>query len=299
MSHSWANEIVDRARRLGKMPWRAYLPGRQQIKQLIIAPNAIVLAHTGRGTEGGAVHVQHVNAIDGETVTWRDAPNAIKRLLQAHARPGDVVHAVLSDHFVRYTVLPWHEGVTDPREREALVRHEFVRRYGAVAESWTLRLANGPFGTATLVAAIESELFGALQATCVAARIRLARVETFLVHAFNASCDHFAEPNFQFASAEPGRVCVAQIRAGHWHHVHGQRINDAESEGLFAVLAREAMLGGEIDPSWPTYAHVVKQYGQAPVLGQWGPHGIRPLTSASTTSTESPTAKVVASEVHS
>src|SRR4051812_21753070 len=67
---------------------------------------------------------------------WHGALAALRALeWQARSR----VTLGLSNHFVRYALVPWDKALADPAEEEAYVRHHFAKIHGERAKSWSLR----------------------------------------------------------------------------------------------------------------------------------------------------------------
>jgi hypothetical protein len=74
------------------------------------------------------------------------------------------VTLVLSNHFVRYAVLPWSDGLSTPAEEEAYLRHHFAKIHGERAKAWSLRASEAPRGALRLASAIDTALVEALKA---------------------------------------------------------------------------------------------------------------------------------------
>jgi hypothetical protein len=68
------------------------------------------------------------------------------------------LHLVLSNHFVRYQVLPWESVVACNGDTQALARAQFQLAFGDVAATWQV-VADAPrLRAASLAAAIDRQL---------------------------------------------------------------------------------------------------------------------------------------------
>src|ERR1019366_5449843 len=87
---------------------------------------------------------------------------------------------VLSNHYVRFLVLPWNEAMLSGAEKMALVQHRFDEVYGEASSSWDFRLNEGSFGTPSLACAIPQKLLSQLKALFEASPLRLKSVQPYL-----------------------------------------------------------------------------------------------------------------------
>lgn len=60
---------------------------------------------------------------------------------QLQALPGDeALDVVLSEHFVRYAVLPWSPDLGSEAEWKAFADHTFASTYGSASAGWIVRM---------------------------------------------------------------------------------------------------------------------------------------------------------------
>ena len=90
---------------------------------------------------------------------------AVVEVLQQHAvlLEGLKIRLVLSNAFVRFSVLPWREGVVARQDWLGLAQHAFRQDYGNAADAWTIRVSLGEFGAPVVASAIDQTLFDGLQ----------------------------------------------------------------------------------------------------------------------------------------
>lgn len=220
----------------------------------------------------GQVMIRHevvVEAPGPEGPGWQRVVQALASLLEKPDLRNARGEIVVSNHFLRYALVPWRDDIASEDERLALVRHTLARLYGAHMEGWETSISLGRHGAAALAAAMESGLLTALRAVCHAADLVLQSIEPRLVAAFNRACAGLAAPDFWFFSIESGRACLARIQNGEWQSVRCQRIGNDWKAELPVILDRELLLE-EVSPALlPVYVHAPAADGQGFIAGQW------------------------------
>ena len=162
---------------------------------------------------------------------WQGALAALKALeLPKKCR----VTLVLSNHFVRYAVVPWSSALGTPAEEEAYVRHHFARIHGERAKGWSLRASPGTGAEPRLASAIDKALLDELK-TLFAGKpgVKLASIQPQLMAAFNRWRRAIPAGGAWLVLAEAERACVALHGGGGWRAVH-----NGKGEWL-ALLDRE------------------------------------------------------------
>jgi hypothetical protein len=190
------------------------------------------LIEPGRARLGGAAR----EAGEG----WRGALEALEALV-AEKRPGRL-RLVISNHFVRFLVVPEDRTVASAAERAAYLAHHFGAVYGERAARWAIA-AEPRGGGSLLAAAVDSELLA--QARALAARhgAVLSRAEPLAVAAFNRARRRSGEGARFFAVLEPGRACVLLADETGVRRVANQRCADPRAE-LAALVALESAGAG-------------------------------------------------------
>jgi hypothetical protein len=124
---------------------------------------------------------------------------------------------VLSNHFVRYAIVPWTTGLDTAAEEEAYVRHYFARVHGERAKSWVLRWTRN--GDTRLASAIDQGLLEALKL----ALPRLVSMQPYLMAAINGCSDFIPKTGAWLALVEDERACIALHAGGRWRAVQNAR----------------------------------------------------------------------------
>ena len=130
----------------------------------------------------------------------------------------------LSNHFVRYALVPWSEALTSMAEEAAYVRHHFARIHGERAKAWTVRASEAPLGAPRLASAVDKGLIDALKAAFPAkGKAKLVSVQPALMALFNRSRGAVPKDGAWVALAEPDRACVALHMRGSWRAVQNAK----------------------------------------------------------------------------
>lgn len=183
------------------------------------------------------------------------AVDALEALL-AHPQIGSGhLSIVVSNHFVRYQLVPWSDDVGTPEELNAYARICFEQVYGGEAVGWQVQVAPERAGSARLAAAIPLTLLDRLRAVVAPTRLRLRAVQPYLMAAFNKLGNAFRHQDFLFVLAEPARTCLLAATGGEWRGVRMSAGDDAP-ETLAALIERECQLLDLHDAALPPiYVH--------------------------------------------
>ena len=152
---------------------------------------------------------------------WQGAVAALKSL--EWTEPCRVT-VVLSNHFVRYAVIPWSDGLVTPAEEQAYLRHHFAKIHGERAKSWTPRASEDRRGVPRLASAIDTALLEELKnAFPKDGKAQLASVQPELMEAANRWRDAIPPGGAWLVLAEPERACLAMHREGGWRSVQNAK----------------------------------------------------------------------------
>jgi hypothetical protein len=251
------------------------------------------VAWTRRARAGGSKldGAEQACAPGAESGDWRVPLAALDELLQSGAWHTASATLWLSNHFARYALIPWVEGLSGA-ERSAQVRQCFVKLYGARAEGWTLRLSDDRYGVAQVASAVDTELLAALRDSARRARLRLTSIRCGFMEAFNAHRASLAGEALWFIDAEPGRACIAHLAAGQWRSIRSCRLGAEWDRELPALLARERYLHGVSAGASKVYLHGPALVGEGLVSGEWDEQGLRLARAVCVAATPAPAAKV-------
>jgi hypothetical protein len=162
-----------------------------------------------------------------EPQPWHGALEDFRRKVSA-LRGRVLVTVVLSNHFVRYAVLPGEESAATPEEELALARFHFAKIHGDRAKGWEVRACEG------LACAIDTALLEGLKSGFAKTRARLDSVQPALMAAYNRARGRVPREGAWLVLAERGRTCLARLAPRGWASVYNGAEADAE-----ALIERE------------------------------------------------------------
>ncbi|HEX6529500.1 MAG TPA: hypothetical protein VF004_06760 [Burkholderiales bacterium] len=143
----------------------------------------------------------------------------LARKAAALRRRADVT-VVLSNHYVRYAVVPGG-GAAGAEEEIALARFHFTKIHGERAKEWEVRVSDG------LACAIDAALLHEIKAV-FKGKARLVSVQPYLMHAYNGARRRIPREGAWLVLAEKGRTCLARLAAHGWAWVHNAPQGDVD-----------------------------------------------------------------------
>lgn len=231
---------------------------------IALGPDQILLLRRRRGLQA--------QILDREIIALGNPADALSTLFAALAdarwQHSDAL-LVLSNHFLRYALIPWAEGIDKAEEDATYVRHCFLRIYGEAAQNWALQPSPARSGAVRLAAAMDPDLLSQLQTGLTQANIRLASVQPYLMSAFNHWRRQLRGSQFVFAVAEPQRLCVVLVRAGQWLDVRNRAIRGDWSQALPDLLAQMSHSIDLADSGGTLFLHAPGLGPLASPSGRW------------------------------
>jgi hypothetical protein len=228
--------------------------------RVVVSPDQVALLQvqrtlTWRGLRR-TIHDAYNVPCDSATSAqpWRAALLALETALPGYADGKATATVILSNHFLRYTLVPWRAELADAEEDLSYARHCFAKVYGKAAQQWELRLNQEAPETPRLASAVDTELLDVLRGVFDGAGIALQSIQPHLMAAFNGFRSRLQQRSAWFALLEPGNLCLALLHHGRWLRVRSLRIGSAWREELPLILEREAVLADH--PSVPHEVYV-------------------------------------------
>lgn len=215
--------------------------------RISLAPHQVALVRLSRGRRHAVAERKVLAVAERGENGWSEAVDALGKLLSQH----DVSRAgisridatvVLSNHFVRYMVLPWSAELIAPSQELAFARTRFVQVFGETARTWHVSLSSAPGGAARLAAAVDQPLVDALVQQVNATPLRLVSMQPALMSQFNAWRRQIGDEAW-LVLAERGRVLIAWIHHGQWRSVRARPVGE-DPVPLAEWIAQERMLLG-------------------------------------------------------
>lgn len=207
----------------------------------------------------------------GEGPPWLPAVASLGELLAGEDVGGGDLTVVLSNHYVRYLLVPWNAQVGSPDEYARYARIAFDGVFGEVAGAWQIRTAPERYGMPRLAAAMDHELAQSLSQVG-RDKVKLVSLQPYLMAAFNRLSAPFRRRDFFFLLVEPGRVCMLAAVGGAWRTVRNHAVaDDAEVSALVERELRLLETGDGVVPQ--LYVHAPGHHGlHLPFVNGIAPH---------------------------
>jgi hypothetical protein len=173
--------------------------------------------------------------------SWQGAAAALCTQIDAWRREALDVTVVVSNHFVRYVIVPPSSDINGIEEARALARFHFAKVHGERARSWDVRLGDPPHARAPqLASAMDAGLLPALRA-CFSpqGRSRLVSVQPYLMSAFNCWRREVPDRGAWLLLLEPERACLALLSGPGWTAVQNLKGSFSEPDECTALVERE------------------------------------------------------------
>lgn len=227
-----------------------------------LAPGRVRLTRSPRGWRRTVSERKSVECADSG---WQPALEGLREALaHPNLQPADAT-VVLSNHFVRYLLIPWNPALAGESEELAFARARFVQVYGEAAQAWVPRISGGAFGpdgagAPRVASAIESALLNGLIALLDGSPLRLRSIQPQFMAVVNRARARLPG-NAWLAIVEPGRVLLGLLRGGRWQSLRGRPLN-AEPAALAPLLEQERLLLGLEPAGERIFLHAPSQSGR-------------------------------------
>ena len=187
---------------------------------------------------------------------WQGAVAALAQAAPALRETRASITIVLSNHFVRYALVPWSEGLDRSAEELAFARYCFARIHGERSKGWEIRLSDGVAGSERLASAIDTALLQAIRACFPpSAKPRLVSLQPYLMPAFNSWRGQVKNEPVWLLLVEPQRACLARLENGRWSAVRNTRGEFEGPDQWAGLLERERRLVAAAGPAESVFVH--------------------------------------------
>lgn len=209
-----------------------------------LAPGQAVLLRVRRGLRPTLVEKRHANCdrVPGAQ-PWQAELQLLAALLDQskHRLPLTVV---LSNHLVRYRLVPAAPPLMAAKEAMALVKYSFREVYGDIADQWVTRVNPLSAGDAAVACAVDAALLEGLQAVCRQRGLKLRSVLPYLMAGFNPAKRQIRRAATCFVQVESGRCVIGLVQNGTWHALNAAVVPSQWTEELPSLIRREMLLAG-------------------------------------------------------
>lgn len=189
-----------------------------------LAPRQFRLLRLGRGLKPRVLARSEMTVDTRDYATWEPALAAIGHCLGDLTWQSANARVVLSDHWVRYAIVPWSDELRGHDERLIQARYALADVYGDLVADWTVRLSDCAPGDSQIACAMPTALFSALSDLFELRRLRVIALQPRLIAAFNRWRSSLPRSGAWFVSIEEGSLAAVRIALDGWDRVHVVRI---------------------------------------------------------------------------
>ena len=243
---------------------------------ITLGPDRAAMVRFGRGMRPAVTARREIAcaapALD--EAPWAKAIESLEAGLHGIADGKCDVRVVLSNHFVRYALVPWSEQISDREEEQAFVRHCFAQTYGENAQRWAVRMSPCGYGETQVASAIDQALLEGLERVFRPHGARLVSVQPLFVTLFNQWRRQLPPSVAWFVVAEPGRLCVSRLQHGAWRTLRAVKTGEDWQETLTRLLEREYLISESGAERGEVYLCGPDASGEADLPG-WMVHTLR------------------------
>lgn len=217
--------------------------------RIVLHPDCVVLARlrhefTRRGV---MCHTQAERVVPckppaDEKMPWEGALKALEKALPDFAGRKSNATVILSNHFMRYFLVPWSDDLDGEMEETAYAQHAFNETYGSDTRKWELRISQGRLGMPQLASAVDVGLPASLRGLFSRMGVGLMSVQPHLMVAYNASHALLRGQSAWLALVERGNLCLALLQKGQWSWIRSMRIGPNWHNELPFLLSRETLV---------------------------------------------------------
>lgn len=213
---------------------------RDQVR-IALCPDRVITVHYRAGLRPRIVakQVHHYSAAEPG---WQAAlPVLQAALVNTDWKNADAT-LILSNHFMRFLLLPWNDVALTGAEKLSLLQHRFSEVYGEASASWELRLHEGAFAAPSLASAVDSDMLEQLQGIFKASPLRLKSIQPYLMSAFNACRRDLGDGAAWLVLVEQGMSCIGLLHRGQWQSIRLRRTGSDWFDETMLALEREILL---------------------------------------------------------
>ncbi len=217
-------------------------------QRIVLRPDRVVLAQMKREwtRHGLKRHVHSMQELpclptNGDGLPWSGALGVLESALPTISGRRSHATVVLSNHFMRYALIPWSDSLFDAREIKAYAQHSFSEVYGRDSNIWELSINSGKSGVLQMASAVDTRLLDSLRELFGRAGVNLKSIQPHLMLAYNACKASLRGRSAWLALIEHGNLCLALLQEGRWTWVRSMRIGIQWQEELPLFLEREAI----------------------------------------------------------
>ena len=176
--------------------------------RIALCPDRVITLHYKAGLRPRIISKQIHKCVESG-LGWQSVlPTLQAALSKTDWRNADAT-LIISNHFVRYLLLPWSDVSLTNEEKAALLQDRFQEVYGEVSATWDLRLNAGSFGSPSLASGVDKNLLAQVKTIFDSSKLRLDSIQPYLMSSVNDIRRNFKKGSDWFVMVEEGMFCIA------------------------------------------------------------------------------------------
>jgi hypothetical protein len=195
---------------------------------------------------------------------WKPAVDALPAALARFRSGRRAVTVVLSNHFVRYALLPWIPTLKTNEDWLALARDRLAIVHGQTSDDWDIRSSQTTPQGPRVACAVDRALIEALESKIGESGATVVSVQPYLMAAFNRVRSAIANDSCWLAVEEPGRLTLALIQRGVWTAIRNRQADERWQAMLPDILERESAVLGLEQPCTQVIVHTQEAFEADP-----------------------------------
>ena len=218
------------------------LPSLRDELRIALCPDRVIMTRVA-GRWRPRVTAKRIERCAGQGAgSWKACVETLREMLADGAAKNVTATVIISNHFVRYALVPWSEALASDEEKLVWVRHHFVEIYGEAVAGAEYRWSEDRPDAPCLASAIDGEFVQAIGAAFSAASLRVRSIQPYFMAAFNRCARRVNGGALWMLNVEPGRICLASIVSGKWRGMASKLIGADWRAELPMILGRELLL---------------------------------------------------------
>lgn len=217
---------------------------------IFIGPAKIALARMSRGMRPNCVSELETSLDNVDSNAWQPACDALSEQLDNALWHDANARIVISDHWVRYAILPWSAEISSEEERTAHAKLLLANIYGDLIEKWVICISNSRPLAPAFVSAMPRELLDRLDEIMRMHKLRPISLQPNLIVSYNSWREHLPKDAAWFASVDDGSLATIHHTNGRCDRVTSLRISDNWAVELRRIRTtdRLSLSGSNDDP---------------------------------------------------
>jgi len=214
---------------------------RRERREILLAPYRVEFLCRRNGQPAEHLVLECEDGEDGGAAfALRNLNAGLERL----AWRASTVQVRLSNHFVRYALVPGLAKLRGREERLLAARHQLQAVYGERAQRWQVAVDEARGAPNAVAAGTDQELLQSIVDALARAELDVDTVEPLLAAAFNRLRKAFGKSPTWLCIAEPGRITLAYAEHGQWRFVMSERQRGELETALPPLLERARLANG-------------------------------------------------------